>query len=53
MTQPLRRAVFGPVLVTSTPAALAAAMLPVLREGWVLAWLLLRLTACYALSGSA
>ncbi|MGH3718222.1 MAG: hypothetical protein ACRDRI_05140 [Pseudonocardiaceae bacterium] len=48
----LRRAVFGPVLVTGALAVLTAAT-PVVREGWVLAWLLLGLTAGYALSGSA
>ncbi|MBV9727875.1 MAG: hypothetical protein JO309_00370 [Pseudonocardiales bacterium] len=51
----LRRAVFGPVLVTSALAvfAVAAGAPPVIREGWLLAWLLLGLTAGYALSGSA
>jgi hypothetical protein len=50
----LRRGAFGPVLVTGLLAVLAlAAVAPVLREGWLLAWLLLGLTAGYALSGSA
>ncbi len=51
----LRRAVFGPVLVTGALAVLAvvAAVPPVLGEGWLLPWLLLGLTAGYALSGSA
>jgi hypothetical protein len=55
MTPRLRRAVFGPVLVTGALAvlAVAAAAPPVVREGWLLAWLLLGLTAGYALSGSA
>lgn len=43
---------FGPVLVTGA-LAVAAAAPPVVREGWLLAWLLLGLTAGYALSGSA
>lgn len=47
-----RRAVFGPVQVTGALAVLAVAAL-VLSEGWVLPWLLLGLTAGYALSGSA
>ncbi|MGH3855941.1 MAG: hypothetical protein ACRDR6_21120 [Pseudonocardiaceae bacterium] len=47
-----RRALFGPVRVTGALAVLAVAA-PVAREGWVLAWLLLGLTAGYALSGSA
>ena len=53
--QYLRRAVFGPVMVTSALAVLAAvaAVPPVVREGWLLPWLLLGLTAGYALSGSA
>jgi hypothetical protein len=52
--QHLRRAVFGPVLVTGALAALAmvAAVPPVVRESWLLPWLLLGLTAGYALSGS-
>ncbi|MGH3755225.1 MAG: hypothetical protein ACRDRP_21535 [Pseudonocardiaceae bacterium] len=50
--QRLRRAVFGPVLVTGV-LAVAAAVPPVVREGWLLPWLLLGLTAGYALSGSA
>ncbi|MGH3776383.1 MAG: hypothetical protein ACRDRR_11730 [Pseudonocardiaceae bacterium] len=51
----LRRAVFGPVLVTGALAVLtvAATVPPMLREGWLLPWLLLGLTAGYALSGSA
>jgi hypothetical protein len=55
MGQHLRRAVFGPVLVTGVLAALAmvATVPPVVREGWLLPWLLLGLTAGYALSGSA
>jgi hypothetical protein len=49
-----RRAVFGPVLVTGALAALAGVVAapPVVREGWLLAWLLLGLSAGYALSGS-
>ena len=51
------RAVFGPVLMTGALAVLAvfAVILHegVLREGWLLPWLLLGLTAGYALSGSA
>jgi hypothetical protein len=55
ITQRLRRAVFGPVLVTGALAVLTvvAAAPPVVREGWLLTWLLLGLTAGYALSGSA
>ena len=55
ITPSLRRTVFGPVLVTGALAvlAVAAAAAPVAREGWLLAWLLLGLTAGYALSGSA
>ncbi|HKR48910.1 MAG TPA: hypothetical protein VJT72_04875 [Pseudonocardiaceae bacterium] len=52
----LRRIVFGPVLVTGALAALAvvAAVPPtLLGMGWLLPWLLLGLTAGYALSGSA
>ncbi|MBV9011016.1 MAG: hypothetical protein JO272_03005 [Pseudonocardiales bacterium] len=51
----LRRTVCGPVLVSSALAVLAGAALaaPMAREGWLLAWLLLGLTAGYALSGSA
>ncbi len=51
----LRRAVFGPVVVTAALAmlAVATAVPPVVREGWLLPWLLLGLTAGYALSGSA
>ena len=54
-TQSLRRAVFGPVVVTGALAALAvvAAVPPVVHQGWVLPWLLLGLTAGYSLSGSA
>jgi hypothetical protein len=54
ITSGLRRAVFGPVLVTGALVVLAvvAAAAPV-RDGWLLAWLLLGLTAGYALSGSA
>ncbi|MGH3770798.1 MAG: hypothetical protein ACRDRW_05285 [Pseudonocardiaceae bacterium] len=52
LTPRLRRAVFGPVLVTGALTVLTVAA-PVIREGWVLAWLLLGLTAGYALSGSA
>ena len=50
--QRLRRAVFGPVLVTGV-LAVAAAVPPIVGVGWVLPWLLLGLTAGYALSGSA
>ncbi|MGH3548194.1 MAG: hypothetical protein ACRDQU_08790 [Pseudonocardiaceae bacterium] len=55
ITSGLRRAAFGPVLVTAALAALAvvAAAAPLMGEGWLLAWLLLGLTAGYALSGSA
>lgn len=54
----LRRAVFGPVLVTGALAVLAllvavAAAAPAVPGGWLLTWLLLGLTAGYALSGSA
>ena len=54
-TQSLRRAVFGPVVVTGALAVLAvvAAVPPVVHQGWVLPWLLLGLTAGYTLSGSA
>lgn len=52
MIQRLGRAVPGPVLVTVVLAVLAATV-PVLPGGWLLAWLLLGLTAGYALSGSA
>jgi hypothetical protein len=47
-----RRFVFGPVMVTSGLSVLTmiAAVVP---GGWVLTWLLLGLTAGYALSGSA
>jgi hypothetical protein len=51
MTPHLRRAVSGPVLLTVVLAAAAAAA-PVLRGGWLLAWLLLGLASGYALSGS-
>ncbi|HEX2299069.1 MAG TPA: hypothetical protein VHH34_11225 [Pseudonocardiaceae bacterium] len=56
--RPLRRRILGPVTVTGVLAALAilalAATVPTaMGEGWVLAWLLLGLTAGYALSGSA
>lgn len=58
---PVRRAVLGPVTVTGALVALAVAAALVLSAGtgpmivgtgWVLAWLLLGLTAGYALSGS-
>lgn len=51
----LRRAVSGPVLVTGVLAVLAvAATVPlIVGVGWLLPWLLLGLTAGYALSGSA
>jgi hypothetical protein len=50
----VRRGALGPVLVTGLFVVLAvAAVATVLREGWLLAWLLLGLTAGYALSGSA
>jgi hypothetical protein len=52
ITSGLRRAAFGPVLVSCVLAVLAIAT-PVVGEGWLLAWLLLGLTAGYALSGSA
>lgn len=52
MMQRLRRAVSGPLLVTVAFAVLAATAV-VLPGGWLLAWLLLGLTAGYALSGSA
>ncbi|MGH3976174.1 MAG: hypothetical protein ACRDS9_23045 [Pseudonocardiaceae bacterium] len=50
-----RRAGFGPVMVTGVLSALAvvAAVTPMAHGGWILAWLLLGLTAGYALSGSA
>lgn len=53
--RPLRRRVLGPVAVTGALGALAsaAAVQAAVGEGWVLAWLLLGLTAGYALSGSA
>lgn len=55
ITTRVRRGAFGPVLVTGVLAvlAVAAAAAPVVREGWLLPWLLLGLTAGYALSGSA
>ncbi|MGH3868622.1 MAG: hypothetical protein ACRDQ4_21385 [Pseudonocardiaceae bacterium] len=54
MTPRLRRAVFGPVLVTGALAVAAAPVTgPVMGGGWLLAWLLLGLTAGYVLSGSA
>jgi hypothetical protein len=55
MSPRLRRAIFGPVLVTGALAisGVAGALLPVARDGWLLTWLLLGLTAGYALSGSA
>ena len=51
----MRRAVLGPVVVTIVLVllALTAVLQPVLHAGWTLAWLLLGLTAGYALSGSA
>lgn len=52
MIHRLRRAGSGPLLVTAVLAVLAATV-AVLPEGWLLAWLLLGLTAGYALSGSA
>jgi hypothetical protein len=52
MTHRLRRAISGPVLMT-TVLLLLAALAPVVREGWLLAWLSLGLAAGYALSGSA
>jgi len=53
--RPLRRRILGPMAVTGVLAALAvAATVPTaVGQGWVLAWLLLGLTAGYALSGSA
>jgi hypothetical protein len=55
ITPSLRRAVFGPALVTGamTVLTVTAAAAPMVREGWPLTWLLLGLTAGYALSGSA
>jgi hypothetical protein len=55
MVQGLRRAVFGPVMMTGalTMLAVVAALPPVVHQGWVLPWLLLGLTAGYSLSGSA
>ena len=62
MTHRLRRAVSGPVLLTTalmttvlmiTALLLLAAAASVLQEGVLLAWLLLGLAAGYALSGSA
>ncbi|MGQ0716012.1 MAG: hypothetical protein ACT4NP_01635 [Pseudonocardiales bacterium] len=51
----LRRALLGPVLVTGVLAvlAVAATVSPIVSVGWLLPWLLLGLTAGYALSGSA
>jgi hypothetical protein len=50
----VRRGAFGPLLVTGALGVLAAAAAaPVAPGGWLLAWLLLGLTAGYALSGSA
>ncbi|MDQ4032426.1 MAG: hypothetical protein M3332_09215 [Actinomycetota bacterium] len=45
----------GPVMVTGALVvlAVAAAVMSVAHGGWALAWLLLGLTAGYALSGSA
>ncbi|MDQ3824588.1 MAG: hypothetical protein M3319_06935 [Actinomycetota bacterium] len=56
MTYRLRRAVWGPVQVTAALVLLAAAAATRLaggQLGWQLTWLLLGLTAGYALSGSA
>jgi hypothetical protein len=56
MIQRLRRAVWGPVQVVTALVvlAVAVAMMPAGgRLGWLLTWLLLGLTAGYALSGSA
>jgi hypothetical protein len=47
-----RRTVLGPVPVTGA-LVLAGTVPALLGTGWVLAWLLLGLTAGYALSGSA
>lgn len=52
MTQRVQRTVFGPVLATGVLAVLVA-VTAVVPGGWLLAWLLLGLTAGYALSGSA
>ncbi|MGH3686506.1 MAG: hypothetical protein ACRDRU_19835 [Pseudonocardiaceae bacterium] len=52
MPPQLRRAFLGPVLMTSA-LGVASTLLPVMRDGWLLTWLLLGLTAGYALSGSA
>jgi hypothetical protein len=51
---PVRRTVAGPVVVTGVLVVLAmvAALGSVVSGGWVLTWLLLGLTAGYALSGS-
>lgn len=50
---PVRRAVLGPVTVTAALVAPALAVTVLAGSaGWVLAWLLLGLTAGYALSGS-
>lgn len=48
-----RRALLGPVGVTAVLTALTALTAAVLPAGFVLAWLLVGLTAGYALSGSA
>ena len=56
MIAALRRAVWGPVQVTAALVLLAAAAVMMLaggQLGWQLTWLLLGLTAGYALSGSA
>ena len=61
---PLRRALLGPVTVTGALVVLAllaatattatvTTIGSVVGEGWELPWLLLGLTAGYALSGSA
>ncbi len=52
--RPLRRSVLGPVAVTGALAGLAVAATvgSLVGDGWVLVWLLLGLTAGYALSGS-
>jgi hypothetical protein len=49
-----RRLVLGPVVVTGALAGLAmsATVGATVGDGWILAWLLLGLTAGYALSGS-
>lgn len=52
--RPRRRTLLGPVAVTAALAglAIAAAAGSIAGAGWVLPWLLLGLTAGYALSGS-